>query len=191
MDHKKRYNRKSQIQNLIMLIFLILALTITLLLFLLSMIWPPDSPWSPWWRTNKRIAKSMCRLAKITNKDVIYDLGSGDGQALLEAARRGGRGVGIEIDPVRVWLSKLIFKLNGVNLKVKVVRKNFFEVNLSEATVIFAYLVPKTLAKLKPKFLKELKPGTRIVTFVYKIDLPLIAEDKKNEVYVYEVPKTK
>jgi predicted RNA methylase len=172
-----------------MLIFILIFLTLILLLFLLSMIWPPDSPWSPWWRTNGKTAKIMCRLAKIEKNDIIYDLGSGDGQALLEAARRGGRGVGIEIDPVRVWLSKLIFKLNGVNLKVKVVRKNFFEVNLSEATVIFAYLVPKTLAKLKPKFLKELKPGTRIVTFVYKIDLPLIAEDKKNEIYVFEIPK--
>jgi predicted RNA methylase len=174
-----------------MLIFLILALTITLLLFLLSMIWPPDSPWSPWWRTNKRIAKSMCKLTKITNKDVIYDLGSGDGQALLTASRLGAKGIGIEIDPFRVLISRLVFLLNGKSDKIQIVRKNFFDVDLAKATVIFAYLVPKTLAKLKPKFLKELRPGTRIVTFVYKIDLPLIAEDKKNEVYVYEVPKTK
>ncbi len=133
----------------------------------------------------------MCKLAKITNKDIIYDLGSGDGQALMAAARLGAKGIGIEIDPIRVWISKLLFKLNGVDLKIKVVRKNFFDVDLSEATVIFAYLVPKTLARLKPKFLKELKPGTRIVTFVYKIDLPLIASDKKNEVYVFEIPRKK
>jgi predicted RNA methylase len=174
-----------------MLIFLILALTITLLLFLLSMIWPPDSPWSPWWRTNTRIAKIMCRLAKINKKDFIYDLGSGDGQALLTASKLGAKGVGVEIDPFRVLISKVVFLLNGKSDKIKIVRKNFFDVDLSRATVIFAYLVPKTLAKLKPKFLKELKPGTRIVTFVYKIDLPLIAEDKKNEVYVFEVPKKK
>jgi predicted RNA methylase len=174
-----------------MLIFLMLALTITLLLFLLSMIWPPDSPWSPWWRTNKRIAKIMCRLAKINKGDVIYDLGSGDGQALLTASRLGANGIGVEIDPFRVLISKVVFLLNGKSDKIQIVRKNFFDVDLSKATVIFAYLVPKTLAKLKPKFLKELKPGTRIVTFVYKIDLPLIAEDKKNEVYVFEVPKRK
>jgi predicted RNA methylase len=174
-----------------MLIFILILLTIILLLFLLSMIWPPDSPWSPWWRTNKKIAKAMCKLAKIDKKDVIYDLGSGDGQALLAAAKLGARGVGIEIDPFRVWTSKMLFKFKGIDLKMKVVRKNFFEVDLSDATVIFAYLVPKTLARLKPKFLKELKPGTRVVTFVYKIDLPLIAEDKKNEVYVFEVPKAR
>jgi predicted RNA methylase len=153
------------------------------------MIWPPDSPWSPWWRTNKRIAKIMCRLAKIKKGDVIYDLGSGDGQALLTASRLGASGIGIEIDPFRVLISRLVFLLNGKSDKIQIVRKNFFDVDLARATVIFAYLVPKTLAKLKPKFLKELKPGTRIVTFVYKIDLPLIAEDKKNEVYVFEIPK--
>jgi predicted RNA methylase len=172
-----------------MLIFILILLTIILLLFLLSMIWPPDSPWSPWWRTNKKIARIMCRLAKVDKKDVIYDLGSGDGVALLTAAKLGARGVGIEIDPFRVWFSKVFFMLNSKSDKIKVMRKNFFDVDLSEATVIFAYLVPKTLARLKPKFLKELKPGTRIVTFVYKIDLPLIAEDKKNEVYVYQIPK--
>ncbi|HSW47449.1 MAG TPA: 50S ribosomal protein L11 methyltransferase [Candidatus Saccharimonadales bacterium] len=155
------------------------------------MIWPPDSPWSPWWRTSKRIAKIMCKLAKISKQDVIYDLGSGEGLALLTAAKLGASGVGIEIDPIRVFISKMLFKFNGVDLKIKVLRKNFFDVDLSKSTVIFAYLVPKTLARLKPKFLKELKPGTRIVTFVYKIDLPLIAEDKKNEIYVYEIPKTK
>lgn len=169
-------------------VFILVLITIALLLLLLSMIWPPDSPWSPWWRTSGRIAKIMCKLAKITSKDIIYDLGSGDGQALLTASKLGAKGVGIEIDPFRVWFSQLFFRLHGKSHQVTVMRKNFFEVNLSEATVVFAYLVPKTLARLKPKFLKELKPGTRVVTFVYKIDLPMIAEDKKNEVYVYKIP---
>lgn len=133
----------------------------------------------------------MCKLAKVTKKDVIYDLGSGDGQALITAARLGTRGVGIEIDPSRVWVSKIWIRLSDQSDKIKIVRKNFFEVDLSEATVIFMFLVPKTLARLKPKLLKELKPGTRIVTFVYKIDLPMIASDTKNEVYVYKIPKRK
>jgi len=172
-----------------MLIFFLFFITIVLLLFLLSMIWPPDSPWSPWWRTSGRIAGIMCSLAKITDKDIIYDLGSGDGQALITAAKLGATGTGIEIDPLRVWVSKLWIRLDGLSNSLTITRKNFFDVDLSDATVIFAYLIPKTLARLKPKFLKELKPGTRIVTFVYKIDLPLIASDTKNEVYVYEIPK--
>lgn len=181
-----------------MLIFILLLITLILLITLLSMIWPPDSPWSPWWRTSRKISIIMCKLAQITKKDVIYDLGSGDGQALITAAKLGARGVGVEIDISRVLISKMFFALNGVSDKIEIRRKNFFNVDLSDATVVFAYLVPKTLARLKPKFLKELRPGTRIVTFVYKIDpdsigvdLPLIAEDKKNEVYVYQIPKKK
>ena len=132
----------------------------------------------------------MCKLAKISNKDVIYDLGSGDGTALLTAAKEhGAKGVGVEIDPLRVWISKLMILFNKQSKKLKIIRKNFFAVDVSDATVIFMYLIPKTLARLKPKLLKECKPGTRVVTFVYKIDLPMITSDLQNEVYVYEIPK--
>lgn len=172
-----------------MLIFFLFFLTLILLLLLLSMVWPPDSPWSPWWRTNGKTARIMCRLAKISSKDIIYDLGSGDGIALITASKLGAKGVGIEIDPLRVWISKILILNQGAKDKIKIRKDNFFNIDLSEATVIFAYLIPKTLARLKPKFLKELKPGTRIVTFVYKIDLPLIASDEINEVYVFEIPK--
>ena len=172
------------------MLFLLIIAIIIILLLLLSMIWPPDSPWSPWWRTSGKTAQKMIALANISKDDVIFDLGSGDGTALITAAKTAGaKGVGVEIDPLRVFISKLAIKLNGVDDRISVVRKNFFEVDISEATVVFMYLVPKALNKLKPKLLKELQPGTRIVTFVYQLDLPLIVEDKKNEVYVYQVPK--
>lgn len=170
--------------------FLLIIIILVILLFLLSMIWPPDSPWSPWWRTSSKTARVMINLAKINEHDIIYDLGSGDGTAIITAAKlKGARGVGVEIDPLRVFISRLSIKFNDVSRKIKIVRKNFFEVDISEATVVFMYLVPKALNKLKPKLLAELAPGTKIVTFVYKMDLPLIAHDVKNEVYVYEVPK--
>lgn len=171
--------------------YLFVLITLALLVLLLSMVWPPDSPWSPWWRTSGRIARLQCKLAKVRKNDVIYDMGCGDGTALLTAAALGAKGVGIEIDPIRYWIAKVRFLFSRHSGSLTTVRKNFFEVDLSEATVIFAYLIPKTLAKLKPKFLKELKPGTRIVTFVYKVDLPMIASDEKNELYIYEIPKKK
>lgn len=175
-----------------MLSAIIILVTVALLLFLLSMVWPPDSPWSPWWRTSRRIALLMIDLAKVTHEDIIYDMGSGDGTALITAAKtKGARGVGVEIDPLRVLISRISIRLNGVARKIRIVRKNFFDVDTSEATVVFMYLIPKTLNKLKPKLLKELQPGTRIVTFVYRIDLPLIASDLKNEVYVYQIPPKK
>lgn len=154
------------------------------------MLWPPDSPWSPWWRTNKKIARIQCKLAKVGKSDIVYDLGCGDGTALMIAAKEfGAQGVGVEIDLLRYWYARLAFWVSGLNNKVHVMRKNFFAVDVSPATVVIMYLIPKTLNRLKPKLLKELKPGTRIVTFVYQIDLPLIAKDEKNEVYVYEIPK--
>jgi predicted RNA methylase len=175
-----------------MIILALTLLIIVILLFLLSMLWPPDSPWSPWWRTTPRLARSECKLAKVKKGDVIYDLGSGEGTALIIAAKEyGGTGIGIEIDPLRVWISKIKVKLSGVSDKVEIRRDSFWNQDISDATVVFMYLIPKTLIKLRVKFLKELKPGTRVVTFVYRMDLPLIAKDDKAELYVYEIPKRK
>ena len=175
-----------------MLVYLLISITLVILFFLLSMVWPPDSPWSPWWRTSKRIARIQSKLAKIGKDDVVYDLGSGDGTMLITAAKEfGATGVGVEIDLLRYWYSKLAIRFGGLTRKIKIIRNNFFAIDVSPATVVIMYLIPKTLNRLKPKLLKELKPGTRIVTYVYKIDLPLIAQDDEHEVYVYEVPRKK
>jgi predicted RNA methylase len=173
-----------------MIIAILIGIIILLSFYLLSMFWPPDSPWSPWWRTSAKIARIECKLAKITKKDIVYDLGSGEGTALLIAAKEfGATGVGIEIDPFRVFTSRIALLFAGVAKSVHIQQRNFFACDISDATVIFMYLVPKALESLLPKLLKELKPGTRVVTFVYKIDLPLIASDEKHEVYVYRIPR--
>lgn len=154
------------------------------------MFWPPDSPWAPWWRTDRKTARAMCRLAKISKKDTIYDLGSGDGTTLIVAAKEfGAKGVGIEIDPLRYLFSKIRFKIDRLDKKIKIIRKNFYDVNLSDASVVFVYLVPRVLEKLKPKFLKELKKGTLLVSFRYKINLPLLNYDKANDIYLYKIKK--
>lgn len=173
-----------------MLIVFLTLLIIVILLFLLSMLWPPDSPWSPWWRTTPRLARIECKLANVKKGDIIYDLGSGEGTALMIAAKEfGAKGVGIEIDPFRAYFSKLNVRFAGLTDKIEIRKDSFWNQDISEATVVFMYLIPKTLVKLRVKFLKELKPGTRVVTFVYKMDLPLIAKDEKAELYCYEIPK--
>lgn len=170
---------------------IVLLLIIGFLFLLLSMFWPPDSPWAPWWRTNKKVARAMCRLAGVSKEDVIYDLGSGTGTALMIAAKEfGASGVGIEIDPLRFFASSMLLHSNRLSHKVKIIRKNFFDVDISKATVIFAYLVPKALERLKPKLLKELKPGTLLVSFRYKISLPLVSYDKTNDIYLYKISNT-
>lgn len=173
----------------LILINIILLVIIIFLLIILSWVWPPDSPWAPWWRTNKEVARAVCRLAKITSKDIVYDLGCGDGTALLVAAKEcGAKGVGIEIDPLRYWIAKIRAKINGISDKVKLKRKNFFKEDLSSATVIFVYLVPKALQRLLPKFKKELKKGTRIVSFRYEVPLSLKQYDRENNLRLYLAP---
>jgi len=154
------------------------------------MFWPPDSPWAPWWRTSKKVARAMCFLAKVGKNDIVYDLGCGDGEALNIAAREfGAKGVGIEIDLLRYLFSKIRFKINGYGKKICIIKKNFYDVNISSASVIFVYLVPRALERLKPKFLKELKNGTLVVSFRYKANLPFVAYDEENDIYLYEIKK--
>jgi len=136
------------------------------------MIWPPDSPWAPWWRTSDKKIREALKLAGVKKGDMVYDLGSGDGRSVVIAAKEfGGRGIGIEIDPLRFYLSKLLAKLKGVSNQTKFIKKSFFDVDISNANIVFVYLVPKALERLKPKFLKELKKGTKIVSINYEMNL--------------------
>lgn len=173
------------------IINIVLLTIISFLLLLLSMFWPPDSPWAPWWRTDKKTARAMCRLAKVSKKDVVYDLGSGTGTALIVAAKEfGARGVGIEIDPLRTFISTLALHSAKVQDRIIIKRKNFYDVNISKATVVFVYLVPRVLEKLKLKFLKELKPGTLVISYRYEINLSLVTYDKTNDIYLYKINST-
>lgn len=170
-----------------MLLSVLILVAILFLLILLSFVWPPDSPWAPWWRTNAKTAKAICKLADIGGDDVIYDLGCGDGEVLIQSAKLGARGVGLEIDPLRVFIAKIRVYKNNLNKKIFIKRKNFFKEDISEASVVIVYLIPATLKKLLPKFKKELKRGTRIVSFRYEINLPLRKVDSKNDIRLYVI----
>jgi len=172
---------------------IIIFIIIIFLLILLSWIWPPDSPWSPWWSTNEDISRRICKLAGLSKKDKFYELGSGEGTTLIVAAKEySATCTGIEIDPARNIIAKIRIIFSGLSQKIILHRTNFFNIDLRPATVIYAYLVPKALLRLKPKFDKELKPGTLIVSFRYQIMYyPKVKEDKENQLFLYRVPKNK
>lgn len=114
--------------------------------------------------TPQPVVEKMLELAQVTNKDVVYDLGCGDGRIVVTAAKKyGARGKGIDIDPERIKESLDNVKKNGVEKLVTIERADLFQVDLSEATVITLYLLPELNLKLRPK-LQKLKPGTRIVS---------------------------
>jgi len=113
-------------------------------------------------------ADDMLRLARVTPNDVVYDLGSGDGRIVIAAARDyGARGVGIDIDPALVRQSTENARKAGVAERTAFRASDIFAVDLREATVVTMYLLSGLVAKLEPKLLAELKPGTRIVAHDY------------------------
>lgn len=167
---------------------LISFLGIVILIVLLTFVWPPDSPWSPWWRTNRKVAKAAGKLSKISTKDVVYELGSGDGEFILTAVEKfnAKKAIGIEIDYSR-YLVSLIKKRLRKAKKADFVRKDFKKVKLSDATVVYFYLVPSVIKRIMPKLKKELKPGTRIVSYRYEVPLPVKKADKKNGLFLYVI----
>jgi tRNA A58 N-methylase Trm61 len=121
----------------------------------------PDVIYVP---TPQEVVDAMLQMANVTAKDVVYDLGSGDGRIPITAAQKyGARGVGIDINPERIKEANANLAKAGVGDKVKFLNQDLFETDLSEATVITLYLLPSLNIKLMPK-LKQLKPGTRIVS---------------------------
>jgi ribosomal protein L11 methylase PrmA len=109
-------------------------------------------------------------LAGVTENDVVYDLGSGDGRLpILAAQLHGARGVGVEIDPKLVAVSRLNAKEAGVSDRVTFIEGDLFAADISPATVVVLYLSSSVLRQLEPKLKTELKPGTRIVSHQFWI----------------------
>jgi precorrin-6B methylase 2 len=121
--------------------------------------------------TPNEVVEAMLKVAKVGNGDVLYDLGSGDGRIPITAAQKYGiaRGVGIEINPERIKEANENLARAGVGDRVRFVNADLFESNLSDATVVTLYLLPSLNLKLLPKLLKELKPGTRIVSHAFNM----------------------
>jgi hypothetical protein len=113
----------------------------------------------------------MLRLAKVDEHDTLYDLGSGDGRIIFTAVRKyGAKAVGIEADPFRFFISWLFVLLSGRSNRIRFKFGNFFRNKIGDATIVTVFLYGPTNNKLKDKFLKELKPGTRVVSYIWQFD---------------------
>lgn len=122
----------------------------------------PDVPYVP---TTNEAVEAMLKLANVQESDVVYDLGCGDGRIVIAAAKsRKARGVGVDIDPVRVRESIANAKKAGVEKRVRFEQNDVFEADIHEATVVTLFLLPELNLRLLPKLLRDLKPGTRIVS---------------------------
>jgi SAM-dependent methyltransferase len=133
----------------------------------------------------------MLDLAQVGPNDVLYDLGCGDGRIVIAAARRGARGVGVDIDRLRVREGHWNADRAGVADRVRFVRDSLYDVDLRPATVVTLYLLPSINQKLRPKLLRELRTGSRIVSNYF--DMADWPPDARNEawgrqLYLWIVP---
>ena len=150
----------------------------------------PDVPYVP---TPPKVVDAMLKVAKVGKGDVLYDLGSGDGRIPIAAARKYGveRAIGIDIDPQRIKEANENRVKAGVGKRVRFVNADLFETDLRDATVVTLYLLPTLNLKVLPKLLKELKPGTRIVSHgfnmgTWKPEQALLVDG--HDVYFWTIP---
>jgi len=121
-----------------------------------------DVPYEP---STPEIVAGMLKLANVTKKDVVFDLGCGDGRIVIEAARKyGARGFGIDMDPDRIAEARENARKAGVGKRVKFLNQDLFQSDIQQATVVMLYLWPHVNLRLLPKLQRDLKPGTRIVS---------------------------
>jgi predicted RNA methylase len=149
----------------------------------------------PFVSTPEHVARKMLELAKVGPDDVVYDLGAGDGRIIIMAAKEfGARAVGVEIrkDLYEQILRRV--KLDGLEGKVKVINGDFFQVSISEASVVTLYLLTTVNEKLRPKLERELRVGARVVSHDFEVPgwKPICIESVRDywcdhKIYVYEI----
>ncbi|HRP69060.1 MAG TPA: 50S ribosomal protein L11 methyltransferase [Turneriella sp.] len=150
-----------------------------------------DVVWGP---TQKEVIDAMFRFTHPTRNDVIFDLGCGDARILIAAAQRfGAHGVGYDLDPKLIEKGWSDAKRARVDQLLTLKTENLFAADLSSATIVAIYLSDRINAKLKPKFFRELSPGTRLVSHNWhmgdwQFDGKEVMEDKTRVVYFWVMP---
>ena len=152
---------------------------------------PPDMFFAPTWEP---VVFEMLKLARVTADDVVYDLGSGDGRIVVLAAQKyGARGVGIEIDPRLVEISRQVAREAQVSSKVTFIEGDLFTADISGATVVTLYLSTSLTRQLEPKLKRELRPGTRIVSHQFHMgdwapDQTVRSEGDGTNLFLWTIP---
>ena len=121
---------------------------------------------APFVPTAKKNVKKMLALADLRQTDVLMDLGSGDGRILFAAAPNVRQCIGIEINPLLYWWSRIRTRVKRLN-NVQIIRKNLWDVDLSSVDVIILFFIHPKIGKLLKKFDAELKPGARVVSYAF------------------------
>lgn len=168
-----------------------------LLLFIVTLLIPAQiqqkKPEVPYVSTPEEVVAEMIKMADVGKDDVVYDLGCGDGRIVITAVKETGcRGVGIDIDPIRIKESQENAMEAGVEDRVEFILSDLFEADISKATVVTLYLLSKVNLRLRPKLFRELSPGTRVVSHDFNMgqwdpeDSKFLDGDRGDIPYAYD-----
>jgi len=169
-------------------ILILLVLTVVSAVVAVSSIMLPQFTGAPWVPTNRKLVKEILTMAEVKPGELLYDLGSGDGRLVIATAKDfGARAIGIEIDPFRVFYSRLKIWQYRLGDRVKIFEKNFFTVDLKDADVVVTFLLQETNDKLQKKLEAELtRPNSRVVSIVFQFKgWEEINVDKDLQIYIY------
>ena len=144
--------------------------------------------------TPEYIVPVILAAARLSSNDVVYDLGCGDGRLVVEAAKQyGARGIGVDIDPIRVADARANAERAGVGALTTFVEADMFEISVTPATVVMLYLIPSLNRRLRPKLLHELTPGARVLSHGFDMEdwLPAETVDFAGRlVYRWNIPES-
>ncbi len=169
-------------------LFLLLNLLFAVLIFYLMLAFLTGAPFVP---STGKTAQKMIELAQLKRGQKVYDLGSGEGKLLFLAAQKGARAVGFEINPLLVIFTALKIFFSPYRGQIQVKWQNFWKAHFNDADVIFIYLLPWRMEQLKQFLLRELRPGTLVVSnsFIFP-DWKLLRQNQETHVYVFKIPKS-
>jgi hypothetical protein len=150
------------------------------------------NPDVPYVGTPQPVVEKMLALAGTSDDDVVYDLGSGDGRIPITAAQQfGARAVGVEIREDLVRIARNRARLAGVSDRVSFRRQDLFDVALEEATVVTLFLLPEVNRKLRPRLLRRLDPGDRVVSHRFNMGAwapDSVVQARGNPLYLWRIP---
>jgi SAM-dependent methyltransferase len=152
-----------------------------------------------WVPSDMAVVGAMLDLAVVRPDDVVYDLGCGDGRIVIEAARRFGvRAVGVDLDPALLREARRNAAQANVADRVTFLEQDLFTTDLSEATVVTLYLLPEVNLRLRPKLLRELRPGARIVSHEHDLGdwrpdmtIEISLPERNHYVFLWRVPPSR
>jgi cyclopropane fatty-acyl-phospholipid synthase-like methyltransferase len=161
------------------------------LLVLAGMVIVPIFFGAPWHPLLPGTIRRILRFAEVRPGETVCDLGCGEGRVLITAAKEfSARAIGVEIDPLKILLARLLTRIYGVNDRVNIVRGNLFDFDPGSADVLYIYLTHQAMDKLFPEILKKLKPSVRIVS--HRFCLRGMTPEKVNEnktLFLYQLDK--